>query len=100
MMAANPSPNPRAARAAYRLKTSDRPPPPRRARMPALPPNCDNGIIDQSDGVTVKSSKYTWLSALDHRPTRPETGWGRTCSRESLPSREPGYLVPLMEDLR
>ena len=38
-------------------------------------------IVDQSAGVTVKSSKYTWLSALDHRPMRPETGCGRTCSR-------------------
>src|SRR5262249_14363993 len=37
--------------------------------------------IDQSAGVTVKSSKYMWLSALDHRPIRPDTGAGRTCSK-------------------
>ena len=37
--------------------------------------------ITQSTGVTVKSSKYMWLSALDHRPIRPETGSGRTCSK-------------------
>ena len=45
-----------------------------------------NSAIGQSAG-TVKSSKYTWLSAFDQRPTRPETGWGRTCSRWSLPLR-------------
>ena len=52
----------------------------------AFPPSTEtwsrprSGAIGQSAGVTVKSSKYTWLSALDHRPTRPETGSGRTCS--------------------
>jgi hypothetical protein len=39
------------------------------------------GTIAQSAGVTVKSSKYMWLSAFDHKPIRPETGSGRTCSK-------------------
>jgi hypothetical protein len=35
----------------------------------------------QSAGVTMKASKYTWLSALDQSPMRPETGSGSVCSR-------------------
>ena len=67
-----------ARRAACRLLVT---PVPHFGRSEGMLARLGAGVIDQSAGVTVKSSKYTWLSALDHRPTRPETGWGRTCSR-------------------
>lgn len=34
-----------------------------------------------SDWLTEKASKYMWLSALDHSPTRPDTGACSVCWR-------------------
>ena len=81
MMAAKPSPNPRRA---CSVEVEDVRPSacaPDVRRHPRDDAESGNCAIDQSAGVTVKSSKYTWLWALDQRPMRPETGCGRTCSR-------------------